>query len=73
MLVNHFGRSFFLGSRLECKYVSATLADEVITTHGVVRDKTPKGDGYRFTVEVWAENDEGHKKTVGTAEVDVDV
>lgn len=73
MLVNHFGRSFFTDAKLECKYVSATLADEIITTYGVVKDKTAKGNGFRFTVEVWASNEDGDKKTVGTAEVDVDV
>ena len=54
MCVNHFGRSFFRGARMQCKYVSSILANEVITTHGVVREKTPKGDGFRFTVEIWA-------------------
>ena len=73
MCVNHFGRNFFTGSRMECKYVSSTLANEVITTYGVVRDKTPKGDGFRFGVEIWAENEDGEKKTVGRVEVDVDV
>lgn len=73
MCVNHFGRHFFVGSRVSCKYVAATLANEVITTYGVVREKTPKGDGFRFTVEVWAENEDGQKKTVGSVEVDVDV
>ena len=73
MLVNHFGRNFFRGTRFECKYISATLADEVITTYAVVKEKTPKGNGFRFTVEVWASNEDGQKKTVGTSEVDVDV
>ena len=73
MCVNHFGRNFFTGSRIQCKYVASTLANEVITTHGVVRDKTPKGEGFRFTVEVWAQNDEGETKTVRQVEVDVDV
>ena len=73
MCVNHFGRSFFEGSRMQCKYVASTLANEVITTYGVVREKTPKGDGFRFTVEVWAANDEGETKTVGWVEADVDV
>jgi acyl dehydratase len=73
MLVNHFGRNFFIDSKLECKYIGATLADEIITTYGVVKEKTPKGDGFRFTVEVWASNEAGDKKTVGTAEVNVDV
>jgi acyl dehydratase len=73
MLVNHFGRNMFLGSRFEAKYIGSTLADEIITTYGVVKEKTPKGNGFRFTVEVWASNEDGQKKTVGTAEVDVDV
>ena len=73
MCVNHFGRNFFTGSRMQCKYVASTLANEVITTYGVVRAKTPKGNGYRFVVDVWASNDEGQKKTVGEVEVDVDV
>lgn len=73
MCVNNFGRNFFTGARIVCKYINATLANEEITTYGVVRDKTPKGDGYRFNVEIWAENADGQKKTVGFVEVDVDV
>jgi len=38
-----------------------------------VREKTPKGNGYRFKVDVWAENEAGEKKTVGFIEVDVGV
>lgn len=73
MCVNYFGRNFFRNARMECRYVASTLANEVITTHGVVREKTPKGDGFRFEVEVWAENEHGEKKTVGRVEADVDV
>ena len=40
---------------MSCKYVASTCANEIITTYGVVREKTPKGDGYRFTVEIWAD------------------
>ena len=72
MCVNYFGKNFFRDARMTCKYVNATVANEVITTHGVVREKTPKGEGYRFKVEVWADNEEGEKKTVGWVEVDVD-
>lgn len=73
MCVNHFGANFFCGARIVCKYVASTLANEVISTHGVVREKTPKGRGFRFTVDVWAENEAGEKKTVGWMEVDVGV
>lgn len=73
MCVNHFGAAMFAGARVVCKYVAATLANEVITTGGAVREKQPKGDGYRFVVDVWAENEAGEKKTVGWVEVDVGV
>lgn len=73
MCVNYFGADFFRGARIQCKYVASTCANEVITTHGVVREKTPKGEGYRFKVEIWADNEEGETKTVGTVEVDVGV
>ena len=73
MCVNYFGRNFFVDCRFTCKYVASTYANEVISTHGVVREKTPAGDGYRFRVEIWAENEAGEKKTVGWVEVDVEV
>ena len=71
MCVNYFGRNFFTGARMVCKYVNSAYANEVITTHGVVTEKTPTDDGYRFKVEIWAQNDEGEKKTVGWVEADV--
>ncbi len=73
MCVNHFGAAIFSGARLVCKYVASTFADEVIMTGGVVREKLPKGNGFRFVVDVWAENEAGEKKTVGHVEVDVGV
>lgn len=73
MCVNHFGPAAFRNARFVCKYVASTLADEIITTYGVVREKTPKGNGYRFTVDIWCNNEAGEKKTVGWAEFDVGV
>lgn len=73
MCVNHFGKNFFVGTQIELKYIASIFTNEVIETHGVVREKEPKGDGFRFKVEVWAENAAGDKKTVGWIETDVDV
>ena len=73
MCVNYFGANFFKNARFVCKYVASTLANEVITTYGVVKEKTPKGSGFRFKVEFWASNEEGQTKTIGWTEVDVDV
>lgn len=73
MCVNYFGRNFFTGARMMCKYVASISANEVVATRGVVREKTPKGEGYRFNVEIWVENEAGQKKTVGLVEADVEV
>lgn len=73
MCVNHFGRNYFRDSRMVCKYVNSTFANEVITTYGVVRDKEPKGNGYRFKVEIWTQNESGETKTTGWFEANVDV
>ena len=73
MCVNYLGASVFTGARIQCKYVASTYANEIITTFGKVREKIPKGNGYRFTVDLWAENEKGEKKTVGFIEADVDV
>lgn len=73
MCVNYFGRNFFRNARMSCKYIASTYANEVITTHGVVREKTAKGAGHRFKVDIWADNEAGENKTVGWIEVDVGV
>lgn len=73
MCVNWLGADFFRGARIACKYIASTHAGEVIETGGIVRDKTPKGNGYRFVLDVWAANENGEKKTVGVVEVDVGV
>ena len=73
MCVNYFGANFFKNARFVCKYVASTLANEVITTYGVVKEKTPKGAGFRYKVEFWASNEEGQTKTIGWTEVDVGV
>jgi acyl dehydratase len=73
MCVNYFGKSMFQNARIACKYVASTYANEIITTHGIVREKTPKGDGFRFKVEIWADNEQGERKSTGWVEADVGV
>ncbi|WP_324741735.1 MaoC family dehydratase [Tsuneonella sp. CC-YZS046] len=73
MCVNHFGAAMFKGARIVCKYIASTVAGEVVTTHGVVTGKTPKGNGFRFRADIWCENEAGEKKTVGWVEADVGV
>lgn len=69
MCVNHFGKWFFTGARIGCKYIAATLANEVISTHGVITAKRDDGDKVHFTVDLWAQNERGEMKTSGTLEI----
>ena len=73
MCVNYLGAAMFVGARVRLKYVAATCANEVITTYGIVSAKEPKGAGYRFTIDVRAENQAGEITTVGIVEADVGV
>jgi len=43
----------------------------VISTHGVVVEKTESQTDVRFRVDVWCENEDQEKKTVGWVEVSV--
>ena len=72
MLVHSFGENFFQNSRLQCKYIRPIYAGEIITTRGTVVEKVPEGKGFRFKVEVAADNQEGEVKTVGLAEAHVE-
>ena len=73
MCVNYLGAAFFRNARMQCKYISSIYANDVIITGGSVREKEPKGNGYRFTIDVWADDDKGQRKTIGFVEVDIDV
>jgi acyl dehydratase len=70
--VNFFGAAFFENATMEGKFVRPIYAGEVISTHGVVREKIPEGNGYRFKVELWTENEEGEVKTVTWATAHVE-
>jgi acyl dehydratase len=70
--VNFFGANFFQNATMEGKFVRPVYAGEVITTHGRVTAKEPEGAGQRFTVELWADNDDGEVKTVATVTVHVE-
>ncbi|QFU08766.1 MaoC like domain protein [Rhodobacteraceae bacterium THAF1] len=73
MCVAWLGEAMFTGAKITCKYVASTTANEVIETGGRVTGKAPKGGGFRFTLDVWAKNESGETKTVGTVEADVGV
>ena len=63
-LVNFFGANFFENATMTGKFIKPVYAGEVITTHGIVRERIPEGDKVRLRVELWADNEEGEIKTI---------
>jgi acyl dehydratase len=63
-LVNFFGANFFENATMTGKFIKPIYAGEVITTHGIVRERIPEGDKVRLRVELWADNEEGEIKTI---------
>ena len=70
--VNFFGENFFNNVHFYGKFIKPIYAGEIITTHGIVKEKTPEGNGYKFKVNLWADNQDGEVKTVALAEVHVE-
>lgn len=71
-VVNFFGAAFFRDATMEGRFVRPIYAGEVITTHGIIRERTPEDNGVRFKVELWADNELGEVKTVSWVTVHVE-
>ena len=72
MLVNFFGEHFFQNARFQVKYVKSVYSGDLVTTYGIVKEKTPEGKGYRFRLDVGAMNQDGTVVTTGSAEIHVE-
>lgn len=70
--VDFFGENFFKNAHFTGKFVKSVYAGEIITTHGIVKEKTKDGNGYLFKVELWCDNEDGELKTIAWAEVHVE-
>ena len=55
------------GGRLDVSLVKPIFPGDTITVRGVVRDKVREGKFTRIMLDVWLENQNGEKATVGTA------
>jgi acyl dehydratase len=71
MLVNHFSVFMFKDMHLRFDIIQPTFVDELVITKGVVKEKTPENSGFKFLLDVWAENQEGERKVQGWVEIHV--
>lgn len=66
-LFDFFERGWIQGGRLDVSLVKPIFPGDTITIRGVVREKVREDKFTRIVLDVWLENQNGEKATVGTA------
>lgn len=67
MMTRLLGRGFVEGGRMQVAFIKPVLVGDVLTVHGVVKEKRPEDGRTRIVVDVWCENQHGVKTMAGTA------
>ena len=67
LMTRAFGAGWFCGGQLAVNLVNVLWAEEVVGTHGRVRESLPEGRHTRVHVDVWCEKPDGTKTVVGRA------
>ena len=67
LLTRHFGRGFYLGGKLDVKFVNVLWPNEPFTTRGVVTGRRTEGGQTRADVTVYCEKADGTKIIVANA------
>jgi hypothetical protein len=71
LLARQFGRDFRQGGRLSVRFVKPVGPGDTLSAHGVVTARTQVEGRTRLTLEVWLENQQGEKTSVGEAQVTI--
>ncbi|MEW6333692.1 MAG: MaoC family dehydratase [Thermodesulfobacteriota bacterium] len=66
-LLDVFGEGWIRGGKLDVSLVKPIFPGDTLTLRGVVREKLPEGTFTRIILDVWIENQNGEKATVGSA------
>jgi hypothetical protein len=73
MLTRYYGRAFIETGKLRTKFIRQIPAMLDLKVRGQVMRRTVQPSGkMRYFIDVWVEDPEGNKLTVGDANVDVD-
>ena len=68
MLVRFFGKEWHTEGKIDIKFISGGVVHgEMITTRGIVWEKSNEDGGVRLVLEIWIEREDGTKAAVGTA------
>ena len=72
LLAAHFGGHYLASGSLRTKYIKPIVVDTVITPRAVVTARQDLGpEGIRYALDVWCEDQDGTRVTVGEATVQV--
>jgi acyl dehydratase len=67
MLEENFNDAWVYGGKISLRYIRPVHEDDVLTPNGVVKEITELDGKPRVTLDVWCENQNGDKTSVGTA------
>jgi 3-hydroxybutyryl-CoA dehydratase len=73
LLTEHFGAGYIAGGALRTKYVRPVVVDVAITPCAAVVERDEQADHVRLRLDVWCEDPDGVRLTVGDASVSVPV
>ena len=68
MLVNFFGQNWLTQGRIKVAFIGGGAVNgDVVTAHGIIKQKEEQEDGTLFILDVWLENQKDEKIVVGEA------
>jgi acyl dehydratase len=72
MLIEHFGMDYVERGELRTRFIKPTFLGVTVSVRGMVTSAVPKEGGViLYTLDVWCEDENGLKLTVGDARVEV--
>jgi hypothetical protein len=66
LFIKFFGENY-IGGSLSFNLIRQVQVNDVLTAHGVLKEKVPEADRTRLVLDVWLENQDGDKVLVGSA------
>jgi acyl dehydratase len=66
-MLDFFGEGWIRGGKLDVTLIKGIYPGDKIAVKGKIKDKIQERDATRLILDVWLENQEGEKATVGTA------
>jgi acyl dehydratase len=67
MMLRTLGPGYINGGEISVTFINPVRAGDTVTTHGVQKESRTEDGRTRIEFEVWLENQNGEKCTVGTA------